>query len=156
MTCRRLQFFRTATRNIDPAKQVTRLNYRRVIFLAIRIANLIHILGSIFAIRVLVRKYPCLWNAIHWSASPSCAHWRMETVPGNVSAMVPRLRTRFRVELHLDMKYRPYWSEQATARSRLVNIDPYQVDMWVPSGSFDHASLSPRNDRKFFVAEISA
>jgi hypothetical protein len=45
--------------------------------------------------------------------------WRMGTFSRKVPVVVPRLRAVLRVELHRDRKYRPYWSEQATARSGL-------------------------------------
>jgi hypothetical protein len=57
MTRHRLQFIRTATRNIDPAAQVTRLKYRRETFSPGRIADMVLIFGRIFTVQVLVRKY---------------------------------------------------------------------------------------------------
>jgi hypothetical protein len=143
----RLQFFRTATRNIDPAAQVTRLKCWHDTFSDYRIANVVLIFGKIFAIQVLVIKYLELWNVIHWRASLLCAHWRTRTFPGKVPMVVPRLRAVFWIEFHRNRKYHPYWSEQVTARSRITNIHSIQVHLRVPSGSFGHLSLSARNKR---------
>jgi hypothetical protein len=58
MTRHRLQFFRTATRNIDPAAQVTRLMGRGETIAKHWTADVVLIFGGILAIQVLVIKYP--------------------------------------------------------------------------------------------------
>jgi hypothetical protein len=88
-------------------------------------------------------------------ASLLCVHWRTATFPGNVPVVVPRLRAVVRVELHRDRKCRPYWNEQDSVRSGLVNIPQTPGSLWVLSGSFGRLSLSARNNRWLLVAEIS-
>jgi hypothetical protein len=113
------------------------------------------IFGRIFAIQVLLTKCPSLWNVIHWSASLWFAHWRAGNFPGNFTVVVPRLRAVFRVELRRDRNRRPYWSEQAIARSGLVKRHPNQAYLWVPSGSFGRLSLSAKRNREVLIAELS-
>jgi hypothetical protein len=58
MTHHQLQFLRTATWNIDPAAQVTRLKCRSETFSEGEITDVLPMFGRIFAIQVLVLKYP--------------------------------------------------------------------------------------------------